>query len=546
MGSTVPEALPSAPGDIRAYDVQHRRAALELPHHPAPRRVRLRHLAAGRVEDRRRRERVVGRHARLARAAMVFAATGSASYDFYGAQPRSATTCSPTACIALDARTGKRVWHFQGLQHDLWDRDLPAAPVLVTVTRDGKPVDAVAQITKTGHVFVFDRATGTPLFPIERARDARGRARRRAHGADAAVSRCCRRRSRGSSSRESELTTRTPAAHAAALKLFQRVRHAATRSTRRTRRARSSSPASTAAASGAGPRSTRQTGLLYVNANEMAWLLKLVPRSDRSLYAANCASCHGDERQGSADGAVARGRRRASDRASRSRRSSARARAACRRSAARSTARAMNDIVNYLITGQGRHRPRRRPDPFGVSSTATAYFDIFLDHEGYPAIKPPWGTLNAIDLNAGTIRWTIPFGEYPKLAAKGVTQHRHRQLRRRDRHGERAAAHRRDDLRQQVPRVRQAHRQAALGGDAARRRQRDAVDLHGERAAVRRHRLRRREERRAERRHLRRVRAAGRDRPVRPSPTTPQWLIASDCSVHACSTPSVSTRPSNW
>jgi quinoprotein glucose dehydrogenase len=80
--------------------------------------------------------------------------------------------------------------------------------------------------------------------------------------------------------------------------------------------------------------------------------------------------------------------------------------------------RAVTDLVNYLITGRD-SSAAVGPDPFGVPYR-NAYFDIFVDHEGYPAIKPPWGTLNAIDLNAGRIVWSVPLGEYPKLTARGI------------------------------------------------------------------------------------------------------------------------------
>lgn len=97
---------------------------------------------------------------------MVFLALGSPSYDFYGAD-RSSANLYGNCVVALDAATGKHIWHFQTVHHDLWDYDLPAPPALITITKEGKQVDAVAQITKQGFVFVFNRETGIPLFPIE-------------------------------------------------------------------------------------------------------------------------------------------------------------------------------------------------------------------------------------------------------------------------------------------------------------------------------------------------------------------------------------------
>src|SRR5262249_21457706 len=97
---------------------------------------------------------------------LVFAPTGSAAFDFYGANRRGDDLFANTL-LCLDAATGKRVWHFQAVKHDLWDRDFPSAPALVTVKRNGRLIDAVAQITKSGHVFVCDRATDKPLSPME-------------------------------------------------------------------------------------------------------------------------------------------------------------------------------------------------------------------------------------------------------------------------------------------------------------------------------------------------------------------------------------------
>ena len=91
---------------------------------------------------------------------------GSPTYDYYGAD-RKGSNLFGNSIVALDTRTGKRLWHFQTVHHDLWDYDLSPAPQLLTVNRNGKSIDAVAVATKHGFVFVFDRVTGEPIFPIE-------------------------------------------------------------------------------------------------------------------------------------------------------------------------------------------------------------------------------------------------------------------------------------------------------------------------------------------------------------------------------------------
>jgi quinoprotein glucose dehydrogenase len=414
MGSSVPEALPSAPGDIRAYDVKT--GALRWSFHTIP------HPGEFGYETWPRDAWKVAGGTNAwsgvtldSARAMVFAATGSASYDFYGAN-RLGDNLFANSVIALDARTGRRIWHYQVLRHDLWDRDLPAAPMLVTVRRDGRAIAAVAQITKTGHVWVFDREKGTPLFPVEE---------RRMPAATLAGERTAESQrfpvlpppfTRQALTRE-ELTDRTPEAHAAALEIFEQY---GTQHPFDTPNDKGIIifPGVDGGGEWGGPAFDPETGLLYVNANEMAWLLKLVPRSDRSLYAANCASCHGEARGGSAmapelvDVAKRRTREQLAQ--------------IIREGTGRMPAfgsaldgRAVNDLVNYLVTGQDA-TAAAGPDPFGIPYR-TAYFDIFLDHEGYPGIRPPWGTLSAIDLDRGTIRWQIPFGEYPRLAAQGLT-----------------------------------------------------------------------------------------------------------------------------
>ena len=165
VGGRVGEALPTSPGDIRAYDV--RSGKLRWSFHTIPHPGEFgddtwpksaweysgaANNWAGMALDERR--------------GLVYVPTGSAATDFYGAD-RLGDDLFANSLIALDAATGKRVWHFQFVRHDLWDRDLPSPPTLVTVRRGGRTIDAVAQATKHGFLFVFDRATGEPLFPIE-------------------------------------------------------------------------------------------------------------------------------------------------------------------------------------------------------------------------------------------------------------------------------------------------------------------------------------------------------------------------------------------
>ncbi|MGH9331745.1 MAG: PQQ-binding-like beta-propeller repeat protein, partial [Vicinamibacterales bacterium] len=165
VGGRVSESLPASPGDVRAYDA--RTGSLRWAFHTVPHPGEFGYETwpreawkysggannwAGMAVDEGR--------------GIVYVPTGSAAADFYGAN-RAGDNLFANTLLALDAATGKRIWHFQAVRHDIWDRDFPAPPNLVTVTRSGRPVDAVAQTTKQGYVFLFDRTSGTPLFPIK-------------------------------------------------------------------------------------------------------------------------------------------------------------------------------------------------------------------------------------------------------------------------------------------------------------------------------------------------------------------------------------------
>jgi len=166
LGSTTGEGpRPSAPGHVRAFDV--RTGKQKWIFHTIP------HPGEFGYETWSRDSwkysggtNVWGGLTLDARRGLVFLATGSPAFDFYGGD-RIGDNLFGNSVVALDARTGRRVWHYQVVHHDVWDYDLPAAPSLVTLRRGGRPVDALVQLSKMGFVFVFDRETGKPLFPIE-------------------------------------------------------------------------------------------------------------------------------------------------------------------------------------------------------------------------------------------------------------------------------------------------------------------------------------------------------------------------------------------
>lgn len=413
LGTSVPEALPSAPGDIRAYDVTSgaMRWIFHTIPHPGESGYDTWPKDAWKVAGGANAWAGVTVDPALG---MVFAATGSASFDFYGAN-RVGDNLFANSVLALDARTGRHVWHFQTVKHDLWDMDLPAPPSLVTVTRDGRRVPAVAQITKTGDVYLFERRTGTPLFPIEYrpvpASTLDGEVASATQPYPVRPPPFVRQ-----ALTEATLTTRTPEAHDSALATFRRY-GAAGMYQPPSKEGVIVFPGYDGGGEWGGPAFDPETGLLYVNANEMAWLLRMIPRSDRSLYQNACGSCHGDDLRGSPTVPSLVG---IAQRRTREEITSIIARGTGRMPgfAEALAGGALNDLVNFLVTGRD-IAETADTNPYFLKYWNDGY-NIFLDHEGYPAIAPPWGSLAAIDLNEGEIRWKIPFGEYPALAAQGL------------------------------------------------------------------------------------------------------------------------------
>jgi len=420
IGGRVNEGLPASPGDIRAIDVRTGATRWTFKTIPAAGEAGAETWPSGARDESGGANNWAGMAVDAARG-IVFVPTGSAAADFYGAD-RPGDNLYANTLLALDAATGKRLWHFQTVHHDIWDRDLPAPPALVTVTHDGRRVDAVAQTSKQGIVWLFERTTGKPLFPIEeRPYPASGVDGERASPTQPQpVKPAPFARQRLT---EDMLTRRTPAAHAAVLEAFRRFRSDGQFVPLGVGVETVVFPGFDGGGGWGGPAFDPSTGLLYVSATEMACTGMLAPAvtgsSGRQLYVKECAACHRDDMSGSPPqipSLVDAGRRKPPAELTR----------IVRQGVGRMpglpalSPEAVDAIVAFIGTGENRDVEHAGATTGGQRYRFTGY-KRFLDPDGYPAIEPPWGTLTAIDLNTGERAWQIPLGEYPELAAQGLT-----------------------------------------------------------------------------------------------------------------------------
>ncbi|MFP5080578.1 pyrroloquinoline quinone-dependent dehydrogenase [Pedobacter sp. JCM 36344] len=361
---------------------------------------------------------------------IIYVPTGSAAPDFYGGN-RLGQNLYANCLIALNARTGKYIWHYQMVHHDIWDKDLPAPPNLITVVQDGKTIDAVAQITKQGLVFLFDRETGTPLFPIDE----------KPFPASTLP---------GEQTWPTQPIPQLPAPFArqtvteAEISTIAENRKELLETFRNSQKGlyQPLNLTPTVVLPGAdggaewGGAAADPDGILYVNANEMPWLFSLSPTQGLAttsknltpgglLYINNCITCHGPELKGnSASGFPSL----VNIKAKLSRKEM---------SGLLTNGRGMmpgfsniselqkQNIIDFLY----------REEKVEATSMIASYknknvevkykfngYDKFLDNNGYPAITPPWGTLTAIDMNTGKHLWQKTLGEFKELTAKGIAQ----------------------------------------------------------------------------------------------------------------------------
>jgi quinoprotein glucose dehydrogenase len=429
IGGRNPETYPAPPGDIRAFDV--RTGTLRWTFHTIPHPGEFGYATwppnawksagaannwAGMALDEHR--------------GIVYVPTGSAVFDFYGAD-RVGDDLFADTLLALDAKTGKRLWHFQGVHHDIWDRDFPSPPALLSVRHNGGCVDAVAQITKQGFLYLFDRTTGKPLFPIEErhypASEVPGEVAAPTQPSPAMPAPFTRQ-----VLTPDLLTTRTPEAHEKAVKDFATFRSGGQFLPIGLNQETVVFPCFLGGAEWGGPAVDRTRGVIYVNANEAACVLALTENrptasTGERIYHNQCSLCHGKDLAGSPPlypSLVDVGKRLSSQQIE------AKIAEGGGRMPAFPNLRDAHlaALIQFLTKQQA--TTASDADEGGIYSAAsdgtTMKYEVtgsrdFVDAEGFPAITPPWGTLNAIDLNTGRYLWKIPFGEYPELAAKGMT-----------------------------------------------------------------------------------------------------------------------------
>jgi quinoprotein glucose dehydrogenase len=423
-GFRTTETAPAASGAIRAYDVRTGRlrwAFNLIPRDGEPgastwpagawRSAGGANSWAGMVVDERR--------------GIVYAPTGSAVPDFYGAD-RKGDNLFANSLVALDARTGRYLWHFQGVHHDIWDRDLPSPPVLLTVRRGNRSIDAVAQPTKQGFLFVFNRVTGAPLFPIEE----RAVPPSDVPGETAAPTQPFPLKPAPYARQQltpDMLTRRTPEARAGALRDFATFRSGGQFTPLTVGRQTLVFPGFDGGAEWGGPGVDRKRGVLYINSTDIAWTGGLADTTSQvaagqgaKLYQEQCSACHGLERQG-----VPPDFPRLEDIGSR----------LLEWEIARVivggkgrmpgfpnlSGAPMQALVDFLRgAGGGSRELPAASESIGRSTYTFTGYRKFLDIDGYPAVQPPWGTLSAIDLNSGEYLWKVPLGRYPALAKAGL------------------------------------------------------------------------------------------------------------------------------
>lgn len=373
---------------------------------------------------------------------IVYIPLASPSYDFYGGN-RKGQNLFGNSLVALDARTGKRLWHFQFVHHDLWDYDLPAAPKLLTVQHNGKKVDAVAQPTKMGFLFVFNRVTGEPVWPVEERPVPKSDVPDEQSWPTQPIPTLPPPFAR-QKFKADDINPYIPEQERAGLR--DKVLSARNEGlyTPPSLRGTIEMPGHNGGANWGGAAVDPTAGLLYVQSKELPTYLKLDSRMPRggatavvgaasteqqgaAIYSQNCEGCHGADRAGQAGGIPTLTditKRLTADQI----KTTVTAGQGRMPGFSQLNVRALDALVAYLAnpaTASVLPPAAPEPSPTATSSNSPqrywAPYDFLLASNRLSAIGPPWSQLTAYDLNTGTIKWQVPLGQVSELAAEGHT-----------------------------------------------------------------------------------------------------------------------------
>lgn len=433
IGTRVDEGPSAAPGHIRAFDVRtgQRKWIFHTIPHPGE-------IGYESWDNKEAYKYTGGANAWSGFSlddgrGILFAATGSASFDFYGGK-RTGNNLFANCVLALDAATGKYIWHFQTIHHDVWDRDLPTAPILVTIKKNNQKTDAVAQVTKTGFVFLFERETGKPIYPVEErpvpaASDLIGEKLSPTQPFPALPKPFVRQ-----VFTEQELNNLLPDSSLQELRSKLENYKTGNMFNSPSKQGTVFLPGLDGGAEWGGPAFDPSTGLLYVNANEMAWLINIVDIKNKPvinetyldagkrLYQAKCMSCHAPNREGSGNNPslLNISRKLNEEQLSQLITTGRRMMPAFTLDSVEKKAIATFVLGIHSLSSKKFIAPVAATDTFTKVPYNISGYNKFLSKEGLPAMRPPWGTLNAIDLNTGNLVWKNTLGDDERFAGKGV------------------------------------------------------------------------------------------------------------------------------
>ncbi|HTB25905.1 MAG TPA: pyrroloquinoline quinone-dependent dehydrogenase [Puia sp.] len=436
IGSAVSEGGDAAPGYIRGFDVisgklkwifhtvpEPGEAGYETWPKDAYKKVGAANNWSGLTVDEKR--------------GVVYLGTGSPAADFYGGE-RAGINLFSDCILALDAESGKLKWYYQIIHHDLWDRDIPCPPNLTTIVHEGKRTDVVVQATKDGLIYVLDRDSGKSIFPVvEKKVPTKGLPGEHPWPLQKFPVRPLPFSMQVFN--EEDITNISAESHDYIKKIFDSTEHA-----NKFTPPNEKGTLLFGYSGGAewGGNAIDSEGILFQNTNNGLWKLEMESLSKhkkrkslpegQNLYVTYCSSCHGKDKKGNGaeipgllltgkhlkeneiDQIIREGRRRMP-------------------SFTQFTQGERNAIVQFLLNDQKtksnkslivikemNDNDNKKTDfPFLPPWHAKVWAKVF-DQQGYPGIKPPWGTLNAIDLNTGEYKWRIPLGEFPELTKKGI------------------------------------------------------------------------------------------------------------------------------